>query len=95
MKTTEEEHRRLVKKRSILGIGLCVLACTLPFVGAVGGVGILTTVALYSEKIAMAFLIISITSFAIWQYKKKQVLPACSIDCDCKTENAASKIIAD
>ncbi|MES1181260.1 MAG: hypothetical protein ABUL44_00540, partial [Flavobacterium sp.] len=79
---------KLAKNMGLLGIGLCALCCALPIIGIVGGAGILATIALYVEKIAVVLLIISAASFAIWQYKKKQAPPACSIDCDCKTESA-------
>lgn len=95
MKTTVKETGTLAKKMGLLGIGLCALCCALPIIGIVGGAGILATVALYAEKIAIVLLIMSAASFAIWQYKKKQAPPACSIDCDCKTENVESKTITD
>jgi len=91
METASKKPGRLAKNVGLLGIGLCALCCALPIIGIVGGAGILATVALYAEKIAIVLLIISAASFAIWQYKKKQAPPACSIDCDCKTETVESK----
>jgi hypothetical protein len=76
----------------LLGIGLCALCCALPIIGIVGGAGILATIALYAEKIAIVLLILSAASFAIWQYKKRQAPPACSIDCDCKPENTEAQL---
>lgn len=87
METASKKPGRLAKNVGLLGIGLCALCCALPVIGIVGGAGILATVALYAEKIAIVLLIISAASFAIWQYKKTQAPPACSIDCDCKTES--------
>jgi len=84
---TAKEPGKLAKNMGLLGIGLCALCCALPIIGIVGGAGILATIALYAEKIAMVLLIISAASFAIWQYRKRQAPPACSIDCDCKTES--------
>ena len=95
MKTIAKEPGKLAKNMGLLGIGLCALCCALPIIGIVGGAGILATIAMYAERIAIVLLIISAASFAIWQYKKKQTPPACSIDCDCKTENAESKSIAE
>ena len=95
METASKKPGKWAKNVGLMGVGLCALCCALPIVGIVGGAGILTTVALYAEKIAIVLLITSAASFAIWQYKKKQAPPACSIDCDCKTENAEVKSIAD
>lgn len=95
MKTTAKEPGKLAKNMGLLGIGLCALCCALPIIGIIGGAGILATIALYAEKIAIVLLIVSAASFAIWQYKKKQAPPACSIDCDCKTENVESKDMVD
>jgi hypothetical protein len=95
METDSKKPGKLAKNIGLLGIGLCALCCALPIIGIVGGAGILTTVAIYAEKIALVLLIISAASFAIWQYRKRQAPPACSIDCDCKTENAQAKSIAD
>ena len=72
MKTIAKEPGKLAKNMGLLGIGLCALCCALPIIGIVGGAGILATIALYAEKIAIVLLIISAASFAIWQYKRKQ-----------------------
>lgn len=95
MKTTAKEPGKLAKNMGLMGIGLCALCCSLPIIGIVGGAGILATLALYAEKITLGLLIISAASFAIWQYKKKQAPPACTIDCDCNTEDAESKTSVD
>lgn len=95
METASKEQGKWAKNVSLLGIGLCALCCALPIIGIVGGAGILATIAVYAERIAIVLLIISGASFAIWQYKKRQAPPACSIDCDCKTENLESKSITE
>lgn len=87
METTSKEPGRMAKKMSLIGLGLCALCCALPIVGIVGGAGILATIAVYAEKIALVLLIISAASFGIWLYRKRQT-PSCSIDCDCKTEHS-------
>lgn len=94
METASKKPGKWAKNVGLLGIGLCALCCALPIIGIIGGAGILATVALYAEKIAIVLLIISAASFAIWQYKKRQAPPACSIDCDCKPD-VESKAIAD
>ena len=95
MKTTGKTPGKMAKNLGIVGISLCALCCALPIIGIVGGAGIIATIALYAEKIALVLLIISAASFAIWQYMKRQAPPACSIDCDCKTQNEESKSIID
>ncbi|MFZ6012789.1 MAG: hypothetical protein ACOYXT_20760 [Bacteroidota bacterium] len=95
METASKKPGKWAKNIGFLGIGLCALCCALPIIGIVGGAGILATVALYAEKIALILLIISAASFALWQYRKSQAPPACSIDCDCKTENTEVKTIAE
>ena len=95
MKTTAKEPGKRAKNIGLLGIGLCALCCALPIIGIVGGAGILATIALYAEKIAIVLLIISVASFAIWQYRKRLAPPACSIDCDCKTESMELKTSTD
>jgi hypothetical protein len=92
METASKRTGKLAKNLGLVGIGLCALCCALPIIGIVGGAGILATVALYAEKIAIVLLIISVASFAIWQYKKRQAPPACSIDCDCKPENTEPQL---
>ncbi len=95
METDSKKSGKLAKNLGLLGIGLCALCCALPIVGIVGGAGILTTVAFYAERTALVLLIISAALFAIWLYRKRQAPPTCSIDCDCKTENAQAKSITD
>lgn len=92
METASKRQGKLAKNLGLVGIGLCALCCALPIIGIVGGAGILATVALYAEKIAIVLLIISVASFAIWQYKKRQAPPACSVDCDCKPENTQAQL---
>jgi hypothetical protein len=91
MKTDEKEPGKLAKSLGLVGIGLCALCCALPIIGIVGGAGILASIALYAEKIAVVLLIVSAASFAVWFYKKRQA-PACDINCECKTETKNSEI---
>src|SRR5688572_4494266 len=94
MKPTTNEPGKTAKTLGLLGLSLCALCCALPIIGIIGGASILTALAMYAERIAVAFLILSATSFGIWLYRKRQA-PACSIDCSCKTENDNSKAIVD
>jgi hypothetical protein len=93
METTSKEPGKMAKSMGLIGLGLCALCCALPIVGIVGGAGILATISLYAEKIALVLLIISAASFGIWLYRKKQA-PACSIDCDCKPEQSVKRVDA-
>lgn len=92
METASKKPGKWAKNVGLLGIGLCALCCALPIIGIIGGAGILTTIALYAEKIAVVLLIFSAAAFVIWQYKKRQAPPACSIDCDCKPENTEAQL---
>jgi mercuric ion transport protein len=82
MKMTAKEPGKLAKTLGFLGIGLCALCCALPIIGIVAGASILSTLALYAEKIAVV-LVLSAAAFGIWFYRKRQA-PTCDIDCDCK-----------
>ena len=91
METTSKEPGRMAKIAGLTGLGLCALCCALPIIGIVGGAGILATLSLYTEKIALVLLIISAASFGIWLYRRKQA-PSCSIDCECKPEQSVKSI---
>lgn len=95
METTTKEPGKMAKNLGLLGIGLCALCCALPIVGIVGGAGIIASIALYAEKIALVLLIISAAFFAIWLYRKRQTPPACSVDCECKDDGRESKSSVD
>ena len=94
METSTKEPGKMAKNLGLLGIGLCVLCCTLPIIGIVGGAGILAWIALYAEKIALVLLIISAAAFVVWFYGKRQA-PSCSNDCSCNLENDRTKQIVD
>ena len=91
MKTTSKETGNVAKNLGLMGIGLCALCCALPIIGIAGGAGVLASIAMYAEKIALALLIISTALFGIWLYRRRKA-PACSVDCSCKVENVDSKI---
>ncbi len=95
METTTKAPGKMAKNLGLLGIGLCALCCALPIIGIVGGAGILASIAMYAEKIALVLLIISAAFFGVWLYRKKQAPPSCSIDCSCKTEVNNAKSIID
>ena len=95
MESNSKEPGKLAKNTGLIGLGLCALCCALPFIGIVGGAGMLSTIAVYAEKFALVILVISAALFAIWKYRKRQAPPTCSIDCDCKTVNSESKSIPD
>jgi ABC-type Fe3+ transport system permease subunit len=84
MQTPTKQPGKMAKMLGFLGIGLCALCCVLPVIGIIGGAGILTSVAVYAEKLALVLLILSVASFGVGYYRKQQA-PSCSIGCDCKT----------
>ena len=95
METTTKAPGKMAKSLGLVGIGLCAICCALPIIGIVGGAGILASIAVYAEKIALVLLIISAAFFGVWLYRKKQAPPSCSIDCSCKTNDIDSKKIVD
>lgn len=90
MKTSKHEPGKMARLLGIIGIGLCALCCMLPIFGILGGAALLSTLALYAEKIAVVALILSAAAFAIWLYRKRQA-PVCSVDCDCKEDAVTDK----
>lgn len=80
------------KKLGFTGIGLCALLCSLPILGAVLGVGALTSAAAYFEKIGAIVLILSVGLLGYWLVKKRSVqaiAPSCDVHCGCKTNEVA------
>ena len=94
MKPTAKEPGKMAKILGFLGLGLCALCCALPIIGIIGGASILSALAMYAEKIAVVFLILSAASFGIWLYRKRHA-PTCSVDCSCKIVGDNSKAIVD
>jgi hypothetical protein len=93
MKTIENEIKNpLFKKLGWIGIGLCVLCCTLPILGTVVGIGALASLAFYFEKIAVGILLVTAVLFVFWIFSKRKSDCATSCDthaggtCNCKTE---------
>lgn len=85
MKTTEKKiPGSIFKNLGVTGIGLCLVCCLLPIAGTILGVGALTTLAIYLEKIGLILLIASATFFAIWYIKKRLSAPYCDINCSTK-----------
>lgn len=86
MKEDSKSNGRMAKLLGFFGIGLCALCCAIPFAGAIGSVGLLSGITLYSGKIALVLAAASITVFVVIRFYRKRKTPACTIDCDCKTE---------
>lgn len=55
-----------------LGIGLCGLACALPFIGVIAGVTFFAAIAVYLEMFAMLALGLGVVFFAYAYYQKNQ-----------------------
>ncbi len=83
---------KTAKKLGWAGIALCGLCCALPIIGAVAGIGSLTAVAFYLEKIGILALGLAGIFFIYTYYQRKQAAKACAtscdVNCDCKEENA-------
>lgn len=86
----ETQAKKLNKTMGWLAIAACGLCCTLPIIGTAVGVGTLTILGAYFEKIAVVVLGISaILLLSLWFSKKtknKSCETACATDCGCKTE---------
>lgn len=76
-------------KLGLLGLGLCAACCALPVLGLIGGAGIVTSLALYTKKIAIFLLAISFIGIAVWLFKRHKHV--CSIDCRCKELSTKNK----
>jgi len=84
MEKTPNESDKAAKIMALLGLGLCALCCTLPIIGIIGGAGVLATIGLYTERVAIFFLIISAGLFAFWFYRRRKSQTSCAVDCACK-----------
>lgn len=79
MNTNVKRKGKMARFLGFLGIGLCGLCCALPIIGIVGGAGLLSTIVVYAEKIALVLLIVSVAAFAIAFYQRRKS-PTCKID---------------
>ncbi len=84
----ERENQKWFKKTGLIGISACMVCCALPIIGAVAGIGALTAIGVYLEKIAVVILGIAGILFVLHFYHKRKTQQACSTscdtDCDCK-----------
>ncbi|MCW7467563.1 hypothetical protein EHQ23_09005 [Leptospira bourretii] len=83
--TSENRLLEIVKKFGILGIGLCGFCCLAPVFFALLGLSSLTWLFIFSEKIGIISILISLVLLGIWILKRK-LGKKCSIDCSCKPE---------
>ena len=77
----------IYKKLSLLSLALCGLCCTLPVIGIVVGVGSLSLIGFYLEKLGLLLVILTILSFLYSYYSKKKVYHSCDINCNCKNKS--------
>jgi arginine exporter protein ArgO len=80
------QRNEISKKLGLTGISLCAICCALPIIGASIGVGALTAVAFYLEKIGILLIGTGIIFFLYFKFKKERTAPSCSTDCNCKEE---------
>jgi hypothetical protein len=67
---------------------LCVLCCTIPFIGIAAGSSALAAAAVYFERGAMVFMAATAAFFAVWLFRRRRA-PACAIDCRCASGRRA------
>lgn len=85
---------RRTKMLGWAGIGLCGLACALPFLGMLAGITFFTAIAVYLETFAILALGLAGVFFAYAYYQKKKKIssppegPSCEVDCGCSTKPA-------
>lgn len=86
----ETGNKRWYHTLGWLGIAACGLCCTLPIVGAIMGIGTLTVIEAYLEKIGIILLGISGVIFILFFYqksnKKKECSTSCDTNCVCKID---------
>lgn len=88
METSVKRPTQLFKKLGFLGIGLCAVCCAIPIIGAVIGIGALSSLAIYFEKAGLVALIASGGLLAIWHLKKQKEKSLCKASCDSSPENS-------
>lgn len=71
------------KKVGWLGISLCAICCALPLIGAIAGIGSITVIALYLEKIGMVVIGIAGIIFLYSKFKPVNNSKSCDVNCDC------------
>ncbi|MES2836480.1 MAG: hypothetical protein V4667_03065 [Bacteroidota bacterium] len=89
----ETKKKSWFKRLGWTSIALCGLCCSLPIIGAALGIGALSAIAFYLEKIGFILLIAAIAFFVFAYLKKRRKSTcnsdgSCSIDCSCKTKTA-------
>ncbi len=84
----ETKNQQWFKKMGLIGVLACGFCCALPIVGAVAGIGALTALGVYLERIAIVILGITGIMFVLHHYRKKKLekdcASSCETDCDCK-----------
>jgi nicotinamide riboside transporter PnuC len=88
----ETKSKNWFKKLGWIGIVACGVCCALPIIGTVAGIGVLTALGAYFEKIAIVVLGIAAILFTIYFYQKKKTEKKCDTSCDtsceCTTETS-------
>lgn len=91
----ETKNQHGFKKMGLIGILACGFCCVLPILGAVAGIGALTALGVYLEKIAIVILGIAGIMFVLHLHRKKKLekecTTSCETDCDCKDEVALKR----
>ena len=89
------QKRNWLKTMGWAGISACAVCCAFPVIGAAAGIGVLTTMGIYLEKIAIVILGIAGVLFALHYYQKNKKESTCSttceVDCDCQDHTSSEK----
>ena len=83
----KNQERKSGFKILTAGLLACVACCGLPVIAAALGSIVLTSLAIYAEKIAMAFFILAVSISAYWFWRSKKA-PSCSANCGCKNQSS-------
>jgi drug/metabolite transporter (DMT)-like permease len=87
----EAKQQKHFKTFGWLAFAACGLCCALPIIGATVGIGAITALGAYLEKIAIVVMGISGILFALYFYNKskakKACAPSCETNCDCKPDD--------
>jgi hypothetical protein len=77
-----KDSKKLFKRLSLVGIGLCAACCLLPVVAVMFGIGTVAVLSGFLGWVGIAALILAAVFFAIHYFKSRRA-PACDIDCEC------------
>lgn len=87
----KNKFQNWTKNALLTGIGLCGLCCVLPLIGVALGIGGLSVVAFYLEKISLGILVIGLLLLLFWQIQKRWKKP-CQPNCSCQKHQDSTSV---